>query len=64
MFNPGSRAASSSDMATAAATNAGPPTTVSELYDYSDDQVDRAARRASGRQRPFMERESKARCPG
>jgi uncharacterized caspase-like protein len=37
--------------------------TVSELYEYVEDQVDRAARRAGGRQRPLMKGEIEGTLP-
>jgi len=36
---------------------------VSELYEYVEDQVDRAARRAGGRQRPLMKGEIEGTLP-
>ena len=37
--------------------------TVSELYEYVEDQVDRAARLAGGRQRPLMKGEIEGTLP-
>jgi uncharacterized caspase-like protein len=37
--------------------------TVSELYEYVEDQVDTAARRAGGRQRPLMKGEIEGSLP-